>query len=271
MSLKRRVRQVDRAKMRQMPPLTSRIFVLLQWMRKVTPNPVWGIMVATFIAFSGRGELLLRSVGMLFIVFWLAIDFWNWLLTKHYGWRWMTIFGTSITNLMLIAMMGTMWWWMNGKLKDQQEDVYQHLNGNAFLQANGDVMMDSMFSFNNGGETDIAKHQMFCVPIVIVTPDRRQVDNRMRNLHLQFLRASDIPLKAGGDGESAPCLQLIGISPILCADVIVGIDYELSTQLDIKKRKEVRFVLDARTGTQWHQQGVDYRESYCPLFPQATN
>src|SRR5258708_29809116 len=94
-------------------PLHRTIQSYLAKVRTVLPHPVWGIVVATLLAFSGRGELLLRSLGLLLIAVWLSIDLWAWLLAKRT--RWKFVMGWTATSAMLISVMGIMWWWLDGK------------------------------------------------------------------------------------------------------------------------------------------------------------
>jgi len=81
-----------------------RVLGVLRIIKKILPHPLWRIAIATLNVISGRGELLLRSYGLLLIVFWLAVELWVWLLEKPTIWK--QVFGRAVCDAMLIAMMG---------------------------------------------------------------------------------------------------------------------------------------------------------------------
>jgi hypothetical protein len=233
---------------------------------KLLGHPVVPIIVGFGIAMDGPGNILVRSAFIAFCGFWLCYD----LATLIYRERtkpdlkWRNIlfvFACSSTSLVVMA---SMYWLLHSHLEDQQEDVYRSLT--AYASEDPNDVMESVFTFNNGGKTDIGTHQMFCSAVAVIFQNYIEFDGGKGRL--ERLRPNNIPIKSGGDGESAACLEeLKGFEPkggaVLCADVVVGMDYELSTEPGLGRTKKYRFVF--KNGHKWHQQGVDYDRSYCPL------
>jgi hypothetical protein len=121
--------------------------------------PVWGIVVAAFLTFTGRGELQFRTAGLLLVWLWLSVDLWAYLIRKDWG-RWKFVVGWTTTHLMLIGAMGIMWWWMIGKLNDQQDDTYKNLS--LVIHPALDPFR-SVVSITNGGNVAIEKdHELLC-------------------------------------------------------------------------------------------------------------
>jgi hypothetical protein len=112
------------------------------------------IVLGTLIVFSGRGELQLRSYGTLLIGVWLAVDLWAWLLKRESRWR--LVVGWTATSLVMISVMGIMWWWLDGKLRDQIDETYAKLTATARMPPTNDVYY-SAFSVTNGGPVSIGK------------------------------------------------------------------------------------------------------------------
>jgi hypothetical protein len=246
----------------ELPELTKRIIKILDKVRKVLPHPVYGIVVAALIAFSGRGELLLRSIGMVLIAVWLALDLWAWLLNKAPRSRWTIVCGATASGLMLIVVMVTMWWWLDGKLKDQQEDTYSKLDIQAHSSASGKSGELSMFSIVNGGSTNIANHRVYCV--INFEGWSHGTWGGKGVAHVQVVDA-DVLLKGSGGTETTLCLSsMAGPPPLICADITIEIDYALDTQPNSMRAKELRFV-----GTYnghdltWFGEPVGARGNFC--------
>lgn len=208
--------------------------MLLGQAPKLLLNPVWGIMVATLLAVSGHGELLLKSVGILLAALWLIVNIWFRLLPTNNRWR--ILAGWAATNALLIAAMGTMYWWLHGKLQDEQDDVFQHLALDVRPSMSPNPLL-AMFTMRNDGNADLDEYEMECYINLA----------RYEKASVAEVAAQPMPssggLKAGGDAESAPCLAAVGISsPLVCVDVTVHVHYVVASQPDIKKEKPFRFV-----------------------------
>jgi hypothetical protein len=188
----------------------------LEKARKILPHPLWGIAVATLIAFSGRGELLLRSIGMCLVVIWLALDLWAWLLSKRAGWKWIWVLGANSTSLMLIAVRLCMWWWMDGKLKDQQDDVSKHLEVQVRPPGNG-KLFDVLFTLFNRSEFDVERRTAICFLVF------ERYENDYILDHTGRVFSDDrVIIRHGGDSDTIMCSQAITVkNPLVCAGLIV--------------------------------------------------
>jgi hypothetical protein len=262
------MRQAERENLAELSVIETRILAALAQAKKILPHPVAGIVVATLIAFSGRGELVLRSYGLLAIVIWLNVDLWAWLLPMRCSLK--HAIGATSSSLMLIAMMGVMWWWMDGKLQDQQEDVFDHL-GIQFemtptLGAN--AVMKSNVTIVNGGHFDVGKFEILCHAVLIEWED----GSKLKNGTLGYASSQTV-FRAGGDGATVNCMGLIRVSANLsngmprkfvCGDVLVDVKYTLATQPLAEQQKRARFVSRENTQFNWKSEPVDSRESFCP-------
>ena len=211
------------------------VFVLGRVPKAFLYPPV-GLMLATFIAFSGRGELSLRSYGLALVGLWLIVDLWNCAIRKTS--RWKFVIGWTGSSLIVIAVMGVMWWWIDGKLKDQQDDVFQNLTSSVEMPAPGDAM-NSFFTLTNGGKTGIV-HSDFCGIHLIVGVNKQFV--------ARVSVAGGFPygttLGASGVAQSTQCLQFLApnVGTVACADVEFWVKYALETQPAAEKKKFFRFV-----------------------------
>jgi hypothetical protein len=254
-------------------PLSVRVqhksMAVLSAIQTKLPHPVFGIVIAFLIAFTGRGALTLRSWGLLLIVAWLAVELWVWLLPQQDKYNIKYAFGWTATSAMLIGMMGIMWWWMDGILKDQQEDVQLKLSATVALPAaNGPYF--SKFTVRNGGSTGIGKRTISCDPVLLVASSG--------NLAIPRGFAEVFPTTSAemdpGNAETDTCLALMATRLPDCIDTLLNIRYSLVTQPKIVQEKTWRFVAIPSAGIyQWDEQPVGEPNSYCDkyLSPQERN
>jgi hypothetical protein len=239
--------------------LSGRIIQMLNNVRGILPHPVWGIVVATLIAFSGRGELLLRSVGMVLIAIWLALDLWAWLLDRAPHGRWTLVYGATSTSLMLIIVAGIMWWWMDGKLKDQQDEVFQDLELQVRPPGRG-RLYDALFTLTNKSHFDVERHALVCFSVV----ERYENSNPASNVSRAF-SSDKVLIKNGGDSETLDCGKNMTVThPLKCADLIVQFRYVLMTQPKDEKERKFRFVTrPEQGGYSWIAEPLESKEIYC--------
>ena len=228
---------------------------------KVFLYPVWGIVVAAFLTFSGRGELQLRNAGLLLVWLWLAVDLWAYLIHKDWG-RWKFVIGWTITHLMLIGAMGIMWWWLDGKLQGQEEDVANNLSVAMFLPvANGDIQ-DSLVALKNNGGTDIGWYEINCYANSVQTVNHSGISHLGLGTALSYGET----LTAHGDGQTQRCLAGIRFSAdagaVKCADITVFVDYSITTQPKLKERKPFRFIA-ARGFSSWVPEPINSTKTFC--------
>ena len=194
--------------------------------------------------------MLWHSWGLLLTVLWLAIDLWGWIFQKRSRWKWRFVLGAATTNLLLIGVMGLMWYWLNGKLEDQREDTYKHLDL-AIAQIEGtDYPLLSPVTITNGGAFDIQ-------------PTARCYFKQLYyESHLGFenaITSVDIPLGTtvlrSGEALSGICNWdvLVNIrSAVACADVFFIIDYSLISQPNIPQARGFRFITKKTSnGLRW--------------------
>jgi heme/copper-type cytochrome/quinol oxidase subunit 4 len=187
-SLLRRSKQAERKERREPSRYTEKAIKYLDRLRKILPHPVWGIVVATLIAFSGRSELILRSIGMCLIAIWLSLDLWAWLLRKRPRWAWTMVFGCTCTSLMLIAVMGIMWLWLDGKLADERDEAFRQLSSSASLSDGTDPIYTLFKVTNASGSAISGKHQLVCFINLAVGDDGT---SSMRDVYLAYLIAPE--------------------------------------------------------------------------------
>jgi hypothetical protein len=126
---------------------------------RVFLHPVWGLMVGALIAFSGRQELQLRSAGLLLVAAWLAIDIWAWLIKKESTWKF--ALGWTSTSLLLIGVMGIMWWWLDSKLYDDRLDTLAKMTVSMSAPGNADPL-SSIVTINNPSLHDVTVRHADC-------------------------------------------------------------------------------------------------------------
>jgi hypothetical protein len=198
------------------------------------------------------------------IAYWLTSD---WLGKKR---SWLTVeegkkarfyFYYEIGGTLgIIALaVGFIWWTYSIKEQFEQDDVFQKLSVIAYLPPAEDVFSSS-FTVTNGGGNAIAEHQIYCGIKRITTSHWNAIENLPAGI---FPTTSS--LSAYGDAQSDECLSGFGnAGKVVCADVILGIDYQLLTQPGVIKNKRWRFVNRGGNDQVWHQQPIDFSGNYCP-------
>lgn len=258
--------------------MQRKILSLFARVPKVFLYPVWGIVVAALITFSGRAELQLRSYGLVLIAMWLVVDLWAWLLPKNTRWRF--VVGWSGASVLLIGVMVIMWWWLDGKLKDQRDDVFAHLTPNHNLVlGEEDDPMHTMFTVSNNSAYDISRrHGITCFTNFVVgnsgTSYNRWTASWIDNGSMVFSGTvhtfdrppASSPLLAGGDATTDPCLKTWGfVHGTDCADITLIFWYTLENQPDFKQEKKFRFIANkGKTGEfSWVPEPLESRDNYC--------
>jgi hypothetical protein len=284
MSLARRAKQVQRRELEELSAGSNKVIETLKKIQKVLPHPLWGIVVATLITFSGRGELQLRSCGLLLIALWLAVDLWAWLLPKRRPFKF--IYGATICDVMLIGIMGIMWWWLDGKLEQNRAEVFDHISISHFIPSGEeDDPMNTVFTATNNSSQQVSKkHGITCFTRLAVGNDgekyfmnkesvSRGGQSLMLGSDLTFgHQPAEASLGPGGDAESARCLRYFGFAHGFthteCVDVKIQFWYSLEDQIDIDQEKLVRLVATKDKGNSffWQQQPISSEESYCAKF-----
>jgi hypothetical protein len=247
-------------------------------------HPVWGIVVATALAITGRSELAFHSYGLLAAILWLIVDLWAWLLENRSRWHWRFALGAGSTSALLIVVMGVMWWWLDGKLQDQREDVWKHLTAGHYVPLGSeDDPMHTMFSVTNGGSYTISRRrEIVCLTNLSVgnngTSRVESIASAFNNGRMQMGGIDAFPwdrseatsaLESGGDAETQPCLEFYEFkNGTDCADVTLVFRYSLDNQPSTAQERKFRFVAyKSKTGAfSWYQQPVEASERYCHRY-----
>jgi hypothetical protein len=245
-------------------------------------HPVWGILVATLCTVVGRSDLLLRSAGLLLAALWLSLDIWAWLLRRQW-YRWAYILGCLFTSMILVAVMGVMWWWLDGKLQEQRQDALQHIRIEYTIPAGYKYdPLESMFTVtNNSSQTLSGKHQIACfVNLIVVNGGTVTIDKLSLAQHYPkgweiisgSLSKTPIkelsPIEPGGDAITESCLSLLEPRTFDCADIVLTFQYYLQTQPSTLQQVKTRIVTyeTGDGGFQWYKQGLDQPGSDCARF-----
>jgi hypothetical protein len=231
-------------------------------MREKLPHPIWGIVAATLLAFVGPEYLLWRSVGLLIITVWLAVEFLAWWLPKRHLGRLRWMFGVTTASLMFIGMMVVMHWWMVGELQDQRDDVFRNLILSANMPQGSNNPFESIFTVTNSGGVGISKRRIACMPVTFTTVLGKK--HTFKNIRFLFPGAWDVELLPG-HSESDRCL-LGWQTPSVCLDIELEVAYELVTQPTVTQRQLSRFVAYLIGNRfEWHEQPADRIDSYCQV------
>jgi hypothetical protein len=264
----------------------KRVLAILSGVQKILPHPLWAVGVGTLLATTGRGELLIRSAGLVLVVIWLAIDLWVYVLKEH--WRYRYITGSGLTSLMLLVSMGLMYWWLVGKLKDQLADVYQHLE---FSYVNSSEVsndpMRTIFTITNKSSNEISrKHELMCFTRSALGTRNgykwavEQFTSVIRKGKMELIPANyhipppfevgthgvaDAPIEPGGDAQSDQCLAWFNFSNTECADVTIGFWYTLESQPDVEQEISKRWYAYKDQGgkLKWVPQPTRAYSDYC--------
>lgn len=213
--------------------IQQRISSLLQRLPRLLLKPIWGIMLGAAVSLAGPGSLVFKSGCLLAIALWLIVDVWAYTLPTAK--RWKMLAGWTLTNVLLIGVMGIMYLWLKGSLQEQQDDVSQHLALDVRPSQSPNPLL-AMFTITNGSSVDLGEYEMECS-----INTARYDYARVNNIALMAVSSAS-GLKANGDSESAQCLGMLQLpfTP-LCIDVTVRVHYVLTSQPNSKKEKPFRF------------------------------
>jgi hypothetical protein len=293
MSVERRLRQAKRQQVGELSAAERKVNAILQKIPKVLLHPLVGIGIAALIGFSGRSELALRSYGTLAFALWLTVDLWSWLLPKKDSVGLKYAFGFTLTSAMLIGVMAVMWWWLDGQLEGEREEVFQNLSASYQLIPAAKPEYDPMFTVftvTNGSHQLLSgKHALVCYVNLAVgdhgtsglenTWEATEGNRRFWGLGFvdEYRAAMPLlePVQPGGDTHSSACLQTLGFTDgTECVDVTLMFWYSLNDQPNFQQEKDFRFVAqrDFRSTDNnkepfiWSRKSLNSPPDYCRIF-----
>ncbi len=256
---------------------------------RVFLHPVLGLGVGALITLSGRGELQLRSVGLLLVALWLAVDLWAWLIKKEWSFRF--ALGWTSTSLLLVGVMGIMWWWLDGKLPDQREEVAHSLVfAHHYPPGKQLNPIETLFTVtNNSGFAVSGKRQLICYLISAAGNDETSVTQNMWEAFVpdpitrkwEGVFGGGNPLSLWPEIKLGPILepngdtdtydQCLGLTHFEtttnCIDLKLIFLYSLETQPDLMQRKDERLVGTVEGGQfVWEAEPVNSRVDFCRAY-----
>lgn len=243
----------------------------LERLRKILPHAGWGLTVGAAITFTGRGDVAIRSYGLLFVAVWIAVDFWAWLIPaidyfekpNRIGFKY--CIGAAFTCALGTGLMLIMFWQLRDRLEDDREEVERNLSIIAQMPDNQDIHKIRATMINNGQQDIASHHQILC------RVNRMNLQNGSTVTNVGW-GASQSPavIQKHGDGESDACLKG---SPdwgennaVICMDMTVEIDFSLVMQPSILMTKRVRLVASGdKSDFLFYQQPLESTDNFCPL------
>lgn len=260
----------------------------LEKVPRIVLHPLWGILLATLLAVTWRGEITLRSSGLLLAALWLSADLWSWLLRDHkHKWirLWRFVIGWGGTSLLLIAVMASMRFWMDGKLEEIRRDVFNQLTIDYSIPPGAeDSPTKSVITVSNGSVYEIsAKNRIACQLNLaineiggtletdnIATAENPNGTYALISGPLGIMPIPDgAPLHAGGDSQSNSCLSgWSEANHFVCVDMTIVFQYVLQDQPDIRQAKSLRVSTygSRNNGFRWYKESLDAKTSYCRRF-----
>lgn len=271
--------------------LEKRVLVIIQWTRDRLPHPLWGLVAATLIPITGHSYLVLRSVGLLIVAIWLAVEFLAWWLPLNWKPQYRWIVGITVVNLMFVGMMWAMWWWLSSDLEDQRTDVSAALTADHHLvPGQEDIPTSTMFTVTNNSRFGISKkNRLLCyVNYAVGNTGSSLVQNMWEGQgtnpvngqwqgmlsgapSTKFFWESMVdgsPIESGGDATTDECLKVIGFREnTQCVDVNLVFLYTLEAQPDTRQEREFRYVGTTEGKTFfWRTQPVKSKTNYCKAY-----
>ncbi len=114
------------------------------WQR-VTSHPLAPIVIGVFLAMDTAGNVALKGYGFIFLWVWLCVDVALWLQEKkQWPKLWRLVLIQAIYGLSVTVALASIFWLLELKLQEKQEDVYRNLSGSVSLPP-GENPIQSLF------------------------------------------------------------------------------------------------------------------------------
>lgn len=231
--------------------------------RKILDHPVVPIVVGAGVAIDGPGNISIRSAFLAFCGLWLCYDVFIRLREKQWRFHWKSIVFSLVFCTTFVCVMLLMQWLLTVKLEEFQQDAFMHLDGHLYAGSNP---IDSVFTFTNGGKTDMMEHKVLCG---VKAVDYQGNKILVADQRFTIIQDSQVPLRhGGGDGQSVACLNKLAGDEheLTCADLVFRYQYVIDTDPTAWKEKSFRFAAHRDAGRlEWHQELVDKPTSTCDV------
>lgn len=233
-----------------------------------------------YVVMNPAPSFLFGSILLFFMSLCFLVAAW-----ELFGWRILGKLLSALVMLVLFVVAEYSWDMHIGSLaakaaqaqKDaDQKEVYLSLMGQMEYGMNTDPL-NSVFTYTNNSSLQIVLDQ--------ISVESRQLSfgNERNPLigeldHDKFdLAMNGQIIEGGGDGQTDALLKRIAAKnmgnssayveishPLSCADLIVEMDYRLTTQPNLKRSKSFRYVTEpTRTGPKWEKIALDSSGSLC--------
>jgi hypothetical protein len=265
-------------------------FILERVAKKVLLYPMVALVIATFLAFAGHAETVIRSSGVLLVAAWLMVDLWivlfGWNAPSEFLVLWQKlrhVIGWGVTSYLLIGVMVVMQWLRANQLEDQQVDVWNRieLEHDPSGEGDGDPRFENFTIVNRSSSEISKKHGIICDLNEAFTSDgslrltgplfTTQDENgniAMGDPRVFVHQEADAKIGPGGDVETEKCLASWKFEKPMasgCMDATILFWYALEDQPDKLRGKSFRLaaVLDERGHYQWSKQNGGSTHSIC--------
>jgi hypothetical protein len=146
----------------------------------------------------------------------------------------------------------------HSQLTYQEDDVFYNLAGKIDLP-DSKINIDSPFTITNNGHSEIGRHALFCQIVSGRSRPSQGIGVNSDRNRVVFLPENGVPISSDGDAESQDCFNnpatgtyVAGPNvPMVCLDVIFGIQYALTSQPKVYKQKSFRYVSEQGNGYRW--------------------
>ena len=228
--------------------------------KKVSRHGTIPILLGAAVAATGHSQMFVRSLAVILCAIWFSLDVGVWVSATEWKRQYKAMVLCIASSLLCCLSMAVMYWFLLSTLEDQQTDVAAHLSVQPFMPKSGDVFKMGV-TVMNGSATDINDHQVICWVMRLNMLPRGGI----RHIGLTTMPVEITNLKAYGDAETSYCLSMMPLQGTpSCADVVVEVEYSLSTQPTIRTSRSIRFVAKGEDFS-WHPQALNnLKGDYCP-------
>ncbi len=214
------------------------------------------IIIGAATAATGHSQMLVRSAAVIICAIWLSLDVGIWISDTNWSKFWRGITFCASASFLCCSAMGIMFLFLSSTLEDQRADTSNHLTVQIYPELE---VMNTVFSMTNGGSETIGSHQLLCRIITLVFKNNSGISEMISKI-----LESNSEMNPG-DSQSDACLSNFKSFPIVCADIVVTLSYQLVNQVGIPQEKDLRFV-GYGDSFRWIPEPTSSRGTYCKVL-----